>query len=237
MVPDLRAFFDWVLTLPAQELNSFSGAEWGGFILMVILGFRLSFPVAECPGWDDGWARAQIGFGEYLERFDRVGGERCGGGGGIDVLGAVKVVLGVVRRKWERRVRRMEARQKGKGKQVGAGVAGQEQQQQQQQQGLWADVPFDLGLGADLDIDMEPMLWDTTMQGCPMMDGSLEPYFSLWDESFPPISTGEMALGQSGVGVEGGPPLPASEYADIWDTMTAGWAQWPQTNGAGSMPG
>lgn len=243
-MPDLRAFLDWVLTLPAAELNSFAGAEWGSFILMVILGFRLGFPVPDCPGWDHAWARAEIGFGEYLERFERVGteGEPGGGGGGgggggsMDVLGAVKVVLGVVRKKWERRVARIQARQKAT---EDAGVARPEEQRHEQQD-FGADVPLDVGLGADMDVGLDPMLWDTTVQGCPMMDGSLESYFPLWDERFPAAGAADMGSARPGAGMEGGPPLPASEFADIWDTMTAGWAQWPQADGGfggGNLPG
>jgi len=229
VVPDIRAFFDWILTLPASELNSFSGTEWARFILLVILAFRLSFPVPDCPDWDDGWAREEIGFGEYLRRFEGMGlegdatGRGGGGGAATDVLGAGKVVLGVVRRKWEKRAERMRAReQKGKG--IDVGGAGQHGQQ-----GSGAEMPLEMGL----DLGMDPMLLDKSMQGCPMMDGSLESYYPLWDESFssPGMSRAGMVVDQLGAGVEGGPLLPGDEYADIWGTMTAGWAQWPQPEG------
>ncbi|KAB5528909.1 hypothetical protein GE09DRAFT_941766, partial [Coniochaeta sp. 2T2.1] len=57
VVSDVRRFFDEVLTCSPAELNSFSGTEWGRFILIVILGFRLSFPLVENPEWDHEWAR------------------------------------------------------------------------------------------------------------------------------------------------------------------------------------
>jgi hypothetical protein len=197
---------------------------------MVILAFRLSFPIPDCPEWDDGWAREEIGFGEYLKRFERMGVEEDpaagggGGGNGTDVLGAGQVVLGVVRKKWEKRAGRMRARQRAKG--FENGLAGQAQQQ-----GLGSEMPLDMGLGADLGVGIDPMMLDKTMQGCPMIDGSLKSYYPLWDESFSLAGMGGMAIDQQCTGIGGGPPLPASEYMDIWGTMTSGWAQWLQPDG------
>jgi hypothetical protein len=230
VVPDVRAFFDWVLTLPASELNSFSGTEWARFILMVILAFRLSFPVPDCPAWDHAWAREEIGFGTYLERFERMGFEDGGSDGdhaaatAMDVLNAGKVVLAVVRKKWEKRAGRMRVMQQ---KRKGVDVEGQ--QQQDRQLGFEAGMP-PLDMVGD---GMDPMLLDKSMQGCPMMDGSLESYYPLWDESFSSSGLGAMSVDVPGAGEMGGaPPLPASEYVDIWESMTAGWAQWPQAEGA-----
>lgn len=219
VIPDLRAYFDWLLTLPASELNSFSSAEWARFILIVILAFRLSFPIPDCPEWDDGWAREEIRFGEYLKRFENMGDEPAGSGS-MDVLSASKVVLGVVRKKWEKRASRMRTREKRKRVEVGVPA----------QQGLVADMPLHSEMDANLDVGMDPMLLDKTMQGCPMMDGSLESYYPLWDESFASTGLGPfdtMPVDHPGTAA-GGPPIPANEYIDIWGTMTAGWAQWPQ---------
>ena len=156
-----------------------------------------------------------------------MGGKDGGGGGAAgaatDVVGASKVVLGVVRRKWEKRAGRMEARRR-KGKGVVDGSGGGEQH------GFGVEMPFD---HPGVDVGMDPMLLDQSMQGCPMMDGSLESYYPLWDESFssPGLSRAAIAVDQPDAGVDGGPPLPGDEYADIWATMTAGWAQWPQPEG------
>ncbi|OIW31326.1 hypothetical protein CONLIGDRAFT_573489 [Coniochaeta ligniaria NRRL 30616] len=227
LVPDLRTYFDLLLNLPASELNSFSGPEWARFILIVILAFRLSFPIPDCPEWDDGWAREEIGFGEYLKRFENMGHEP-GGSGNKDVLSASKVVLGVVRKKWEKRAARIN-RQKGKGVALGGPA----------RQNFGAEMPLDMGLDLSLDAGMDPMLLDTTMQGCPMMDGSLESYYPLWDESFSSADLGSVAVDEPGAGIAGGPPMPVNEYLDIWGAMTTGWAQWPQPHGGfegGDLP-
>lgn len=223
LIPDLRAYFDALLTFSASELNSFSGTEWGRLILSIILGFRLSFPIPDCPDWDDGWAREEIGLGEYLRRFENMGGEPEKNGS-MDILTASKVVLGVVRKKWEKRAARL-SRKKGQG--VGVGVA-------VQQQGLGEELSLDMGLDANMDMNMDAMLLDKTMQGCPLMDGSLDSYYPLWDESFssPDMGTlGTMAVDEPGP-EDGSLPWSANEQIDIWGTMTAGWAQWPQL-GAG----
>lgn len=84
-IPHLHALYDYFLSLPADELGAFIGIEWGSLILAVILGFRMSLPLAAvgaagavCPEWDDRKAREQVRFGEYVERLCRLG---CGGGG------------------------------------------------------------------------------------------------------------------------------------------------------------
>ncbi|CAP67603.1 uncharacterized protein PODANS_1_14960, partial [Podospora anserina S mat+] len=55
LIPTLREFYSYFLSLPAQEINAFMGQEWGSFILVIILGFRMCFPMAICPDWDDKW--------------------------------------------------------------------------------------------------------------------------------------------------------------------------------------
>ncbi|KAK4219005.1 hypothetical protein QBC37DRAFT_166103 [Rhypophila decipiens] len=75
VIPILQESFDYYLTLSALEINSFTGVHWSNFILGIILGFRMSFPVPVCPEWDDSAARPLLRFGEYIDRF-------CGHWGG-----------------------------------------------------------------------------------------------------------------------------------------------------------
>ncbi|KAK1763596.1 hypothetical protein QBC33DRAFT_242303 [Phialemonium atrogriseum] len=222
-IPRLHALLDFALALPAAELNAFTVVEWGAFILAVILGFRMSFPLpVACPAWDDGRARREIGFGGYLEGMASMGG---GGRGGenvaaasassscsrknVDVLSASKVVLEVVRQKYEKRLARIERQQ----------LARRRQSEMQSSSGM--------GLGADLDLSMplDPMELDKAMQGCPMMDGSLDSYFPHWDESFTTANPSMLA----GTGMDNSPRGGESKtqpagFPDLWATMTMGWA-------------
>ncbi|KAK0749241.1 hypothetical protein B0T18DRAFT_323294 [Schizothecium vesticola] len=154
LVPSLHALFDLFLALPASELNALGGIDWGNLILAVVLGYRLSFPLPDCPEWDDGAARATVvRFGEYLERLAGMGGEGQAGPQGqrsMDVLSASKVVLGVLEEKFRRKVARLEPRKGRKG----------------------------------------------MATGCPMLDGSMEAYFPVWDETF--------AVGRGVSGLQGG---------------------------------
>jgi hypothetical protein len=192
-----------------------------------------------------------MSIGEYLRRFDDMGGENpelLAGplAGSTDVLSAGKVVLGVVRKKWELRVALIERVRKAKA----AAMERLALQQVQLQQGIVGEVAvpvpgLDLGVGGvadvgvDDDLDMgvlDPMVLDKTMHGCPMMDGSLEAYYSIWDETFSASgmagSAGDHTGGVPG-GIPGvtGPPLPTNEYVDLWGNMTAGWARWQQQPG------
>lgn len=215
VIPRIREVFEFILTLRKGELNSFSGTDWARYIIVIILAFKLSFPVEGLAEWRDGWARGEIGLGGFLERLGGIGGEREereeGGGvassvAGVDVLSASQVVLELVKRKWEKRAGRMDRR---------------EERRQEQQK-----CPHQPGVNV---AELEPMGLDRSMQGCPMMDGSVDSYVSLWDESF--VAEAGSSNMFSGIGGEEQmtemPPLDA--YPDLWGSMTTDWAeQWPQ---------
>ena len=131
----------------------------------------------------------------------------------MDVLSASKVVFGVVRKKYQKRVAKIESRVPPSGpstsvlqqtSQQGLGIGGlhhqammhdaqqqqQEQQQQQQQQQLnlmmAAATQAHPGLNlSSVTATTTSMQLDASMTGCPVMDGSLDPYFPYWDEEFP----------------------------------------------------
>ena len=218
VIPALHQTYEYLLSLDAGEVNAFIGIEWGALILPVILGFRMSFPLgAVCPEWDDGAARAAVRFGEYLDRFCRMGGGADAGemqdglppspppppgpGGqrpSMDVLSASKIVLGMVRKKYVKRVAQLERQQ--------------QQQQQQQRQAEWTAPP---------ECPARPTAsHDPTVSGCPMLDGSLEPYYPYWDETF----TSNPFAGET----EGMPN-------DLWTAMTMGWAVQGGGDGGGGV--
>lgn len=112
----LRIWYDYVSSLPASEFASFSAIDWGRFVGMIILGLRLSFPLPkDCPAWDHSAAREIVGLGSFLEKFTDDGSGAASltpasskSSSGTDVLSASKVVLGVVKRKYEKRLAALE---------------------------------------------------------------------------------------------------------------------------------
>lgn len=264
VVPHLHALYDLMLALPPRDLNAFIGAEWAALVLSVILGFRMSFPLAVCPEWDDAAARRVVRFGEYIDRLCKLG-EGSGGGGGearhtgngpgsmpgsdgqpqnMDVLSAGKVVLEVVRRKFTKRAARLEAAAAAQ-QQQGWEYHQQSQQQQQQEPAPVpapasgpVQVPFLFHAPAPVSMPHPPhphlgttTLFDPTEGGCPIMDGSLEPYFPQWDET----------LATSGAGPQNGTDAATAEtqpdqmdyggfaagsgmQSDLWAAMTMHWA-------------
>lgn len=233
-IPTLHAFYDYFLALPAADINTFSGFDWGGLILTVVLGYRMSFPLHNCPEWDDREARRHVRFGEYVDRLCRMGdaaedGEdiharltpATSGQKTMDVLSASKVVLAVVRKKFQRRVNKLE----------------QAAKQQQQQSGsilqaMWAAATGIAGGAHQPGMDMP---WQGAQQadaaasgpGCPMLDGSLEPFYPYWDETFAASHLG--VPGGVGIGAASVPEQQQSTAAaydnDVWGTIMMGWAQ------------
>ncbi|KAK3363295.1 hypothetical protein B0T25DRAFT_587272 [Lasiosphaeria hispida] len=238
VVPWLHALFDYCLALSSTEINAFVGTDWGSMILAVILGYRMSFPLPACPEWDDREARRQVRFDKYIDRLCRLGDDSDGediranltpasSQKSMDILSASKVVLGVVRTKYRRRVAKLE--------QPPPPPPQAQLPTQPQQLGMaqaaWAMPPH-----SGLDMSREPG------PGCPMLDGSLETYYPYWDETFaanhlggPPISEqgGAAAgvgkgVGAASTGVEGDAGAqqePPVVFNDLWATMTMGWTQ------------
>ncbi|KAI3399551.1 hypothetical protein diail_6573 [Diaporthe ilicicola] len=112
----LRTWYDYISSFPDSEFANFSAVDWGNFVGMIVLGLRLSFPLPrECPSWDHAAAREIIGLGPFLERFTDGGNDAATltpasskMASSTDVLSASKVVLGVVKRKYEKRLAALE---------------------------------------------------------------------------------------------------------------------------------
>ncbi|KAF9780353.1 hypothetical protein IL306_000611 [Fusarium sp. DS 682] len=106
-VNNLRALFDYLFNL--DKFTYFTSIDWTKFILSVILAVRLSFPISDVPGWDHAWARSQLRFDEFLEFM-------CDGSEGltpsskrVDVLSASRVILRVLKAKYDRRIAMLTA--------------------------------------------------------------------------------------------------------------------------------
>ncbi|KND88016.1 hypothetical protein TOPH_07283 [Tolypocladium ophioglossoides CBS 100239] len=167
----LKKFLDHFLALDEAAFLCFTLNDWGRLVLSVILALRLSFPAPECPNFDTSWARSHLRLDQFLSRMCQET-DLTSASKKVDVLSASRVVMGVVKEKYERRLRALEASQ--------AAPSGKS-------------------------------------HGCPMLDGSLEQYYPLWDAAF-----GSTAMPQPLVGPSETTSQPV--FHDLWATMTMGWA-------------
>lgn len=169
-IPTLKNIFAYTASLDRPAFISFTNNDWIKFILSVIVSIRLSFALPECPDWDADWARSELRLDEYLTKI-------CDGedltpvSTRVDVLSASRVVLRVVKNKYECRVAALNT----------------------------------------------PALPTPGLQRCPMLDGSLEQYFPVWDAGFGSHTN-------SGLSSRAPEGQPQTMFHDLWATMTMGWA-------------
>ncbi|WAO86940.1 Hypothetical protein NCS54_00423100 [Fusarium falciforme] len=102
-VTNLRALFDYLTDLGQSGFMSFTSVDWTKFILSVILAVRLSFPMSEVKDWDHAWAREELRFEAFLETMCD-GADLTPVSTRVDVLSAGRVVLRVLKEKYDRRV-------------------------------------------------------------------------------------------------------------------------------------
>lgn len=238
----LRLWYEQTASLPATDFAHHTAIEWAYFVIAIILGLRLSFPMppapppspllaaphdsSSTPTWDHAAARGILGLGAFLETFSDdtedagVHGRERGArdvfpftsvarrGGGADVLSASRVVVGVVRRKYEGRIAAMERTE------LAAAAAAPHPM-----------APQDAGMDRD-----------RNLHKCPMLDGSLDGYLKAWEDVFPSAAMGSAASatefvtssGAVGVGSWVGMKPPGTQpvvFHDLWATMTMGWAR------------
>ncbi|RFN50877.1 hypothetical protein FIE12Z_4823 [Fusarium flagelliforme] len=101
-VNNIRTLFDYLMNL--ETFTHFTSIDWTKFILSVILAVRLSFPITPVPDWDHAWARSQLRFDEFLEFMCEGPEDLTPASKRVDVLSASRVVLRVVKAKYDRRV-------------------------------------------------------------------------------------------------------------------------------------
>ncbi|OAA59991.1 Zn(2)-C6 fungal-type DNA-binding domain protein [Cordyceps fumosorosea ARSEF 2679] len=170
-------FLALLASLPTSNLAHFSSGDWGRLVLGVVVAMRLSFHEEEDPDFDAGaWARGRLGLGEFLEAMTaRVGEDGLAETARrADVVSASKVVLAVVREKYEERLASLQRRRQQ-----------QDVIEEEDQAGL-------------------------NRSRCPMLDGSLDCYFPLWDSG----------VGQTPVSVPlsfaEGVPIDGDAMLDTW---------------------
>jgi hypothetical protein len=101
-VNNIRALFDYLTNL--ETFTYFTSVDWTKFILSVILAICLSFPITDVPDWDHAWARSQLRFDEFLEAMSEGPEDLTPASKRVDVLSASRVILRVVKTKYDRRV-------------------------------------------------------------------------------------------------------------------------------------
>lgn len=250
----LRLWFDYVMNLPPSGFISFTAIEWSYFVITIILGLKLSFPLPhDCPSWDHAAARQVLNMGSFFEKFATLGGaaaaantttqitpsassipgstsnnnpNRKRAASATDVLSASKVVVGVVQNRYERRLAALEKVEAAKA----AAASKYRTEHMMQQMTMTAD-----GSGAN----------NNSLRSCPMFDGSMDPYLESWDDTF--VNTLEFAtpalvnvptVVDSGYfdnavmqdegrapGTSASASIQQTGFHDLWATMTMGWGQ------------
>lgn len=218
----LSTMYDYIDALPASsELPHFSGPQLAQFVLSIVLGMRLSFPLdKDCAAWDHAAARRILNLGTFLDRF--ASGSDDPPAATVkttDLFSATKVIVGVVQRKYQRLLIGAEA-------QAAASLVQQQ--------------PPPLLPGLD----------DRTLHKCPMFDGSLTEYLAEWDDAFITTTDASVMAGtfavaenmalddESGFGtnaVNNAGTQPNVIFHDLWATMTMGWSHGDE-NGQGAFP-
>lgn len=198
----LRTWFSHLLSLPGSSFAHFTGAIWEYIVATIVIALRLSFPLPahyRLPGWDHAAARQGLGLGGFLARFaDIGGGDMPRSSTSADVLSASKVVMDVVRRKYEKRLAALELAA---------------------QQPVQDDNPLAFPQGSvDRTLIQCPMLDGSLDQYIAEWDGSTgldATYFAAPALGFGP----ESANGGTGLEQE------TLSYNDLWAAMTMGWTQ------------
>ena len=182
ILPALALFLSEMLHLDPSAFSCFTAVDWSRLIVAIILSFRLSLPVPECPTFDHLSARACLRLDDFLDTMcceteiaPTV--SSTGSNTKVDALSASRVVLRVVKTKFDRRVDLANMRD------AATSVAG---------------------------------------HGCPMLDGSLDQYFPLWDAGLSAVGTTTTTTTTTPAATTGGnKPV----FHDLWATMTMGWAE------------
>ncbi|KAF4445313.1 hypothetical protein F53441_10925 [Fusarium austroafricanum] len=106
-VNNIRVLFDHLHNL--DSFTYFTSVDWIKFILSVILAVRLSFPITDVPDWDHAWARQHLRFDEFLEFMCDGPEDLTPSSKSVDVLSASRVILRVLKAKYDRRVAMLTA--------------------------------------------------------------------------------------------------------------------------------
>ncbi|KAI1206725.1 uncharacterized protein F4807DRAFT_453273 [Annulohypoxylon truncatum] len=201
-----RAFLDYTVTISAEQMGYFSSVDIGRLILIIILAYRLSFPIPSCPSYDYVQGRKTLDFGAVLAKLSTIDNNDGDGKDAItdknskkvDVVTAFKVVLGSLRAKFEKKSADLEA----------AAAAAEESRRARQ-------CPM-----FDGSLDQYIPLWEG-QQSNMNFAGSSYATSSLNGGSA--AAAANLAGSAAGLGSADGLAKP-TVFHDLWATMTMGWA-------------
>ncbi|CAI6094070.1 unnamed protein product [Clonostachys chloroleuca] len=103
-VAHLRRYFDCLLSLTRKNFTAFIVVDWCRVVLSVVVALRLCFFVPECPGFDYVWARSELQLSQFLTKFCEDESPFTPASNKVDVCSASRVVMGVVKDKFEKRL-------------------------------------------------------------------------------------------------------------------------------------
>lgn len=110
-----KRFFEYLLSLPESRYLQFTVVNWAQLVLSILVVSRLTFLMAANKGWDASTTRANIPLAMYLDalsfRFQHLSSTPSDGADppkNPDVLYIFMLVLGSVKRSYERRVDKIE---------------------------------------------------------------------------------------------------------------------------------
>lgn len=106
-----KKFFEYVLSLPDSIFFEFTVVQWGQLVQAIVVISRLTFLMATNMGWDSNTTRNNVPFSMYLDalsyRFQALSTTQSDGDArpvNPDVMHVFKIVLGSVKKSYERRV-------------------------------------------------------------------------------------------------------------------------------------
>lgn len=106
-----KKFFEYVLSLPDSIFFEFTVVQWGQLVQAIVVISRLTFLMATNMGWDSNTTRTNVPFSMYLDalsyRFQTLSSTPSDGEirpVNPDVMYVFKIVLGSVKKSYERRV-------------------------------------------------------------------------------------------------------------------------------------
>lgn len=211
----LRTWYDYILSLPTSEFSYLPGAIWAHLVASIILGLRLSFPLPSTylvpGGWDHATARRIMDFGGFLTHFTEEQG--CDDLAvnlapaltckktttSTDILSASKVVINMVKQKYEKRLEALEMAEAAHPGQLDG---------LDDRRSMMNKCPM-----LDGSLDQYIQDWD-------------ERFFDPMTGLFDPAQDVSSALNETGAseGMSGSGSQPLV-YHDLWATMTMGWSQ------------
>jgi hypothetical protein len=213
----LQAFYEQFITVPTSAMLGFSGNDWAHLIVAIILGYRLSLPIAECRSYDSTQARRTLQFGSFIDKLCdepeiEAGGITPSPGLQTNNCRAFKVILRTLKIKFDKKAATADAKARAK--------APEEQEEASRREAHGCPV-------LDGSLDDYIASWDGTGSlSIPAshhpsltMEGSFSYATSQTGTSSDPSFDPMVAMDGANVGDK---PL---VFHDLWSTMTMGWTE------------